>query len=94
MTDENYGINIKYFANPIYNNALVGITWNGRAVYDFEEMVRCLLDNNIVYTFEDAVDFIEFLCIKESQYIGENAPIIIYPQGFIDNYKYIKCQYN
>lgn len=33
---------VKYLTNDSYDDALIGVTEGGQAVYDFEKMVICL----------------------------------------------------
>jgi len=66
------------FENPSYCEAFIGITTDGRAVYDFEKMCGCLMDEDDM-TYEDAVEFIEYNTIRAIPYIGHMAPEVMYP---------------
>lgn len=66
------------FENYSYDDALVGVTEDGRAVYDFDRMVRWLVDTE-GFTDEEAIEWIEYNTIRALPYMGEEAPIIMYP---------------
>lgn len=67
-----------YLVNYGYDNALIGVTEDGRAVYDFDKMVDCLVDEE-GWTDEEAVEWIECNTIRALPYMGDRAPIIMYP---------------
>lgn len=60
-----------------YDEALIGVTTDGRAVYEFEKMVECLV-NKEGWSDIDAIDWIEYNTIRSLPYFGSKAPIIIY----------------
>lgn len=64
--------------NYSYDDALVGVTEDGRAVYDFERMVRWLVETEGMDELE-AVEWIEYNTIRALPYAGDRAPIIMYP---------------
>ena len=64
--------------NYSYDDALIGVTEDGRAVYDFDRMVRWLVDTE-GFTDEEAIEWIEYNTIRALPYMGEEAPIIMYP---------------
>lgn len=66
--------NIIVFSNPDYTDALIGITSNNNAVYDYDLMVEWLVNHEDM-DFEEAADFI---CYNSSYYYGENYPVIYY----------------
>lgn len=62
-----------------YEDALIGVSFDGRAVYDYELMVNCLVERDDC-TPEDAIEWIEYNTLRAIEYIDENhRPIIIYP---------------
>ena len=63
--------------NYSYDDALVGVTEDGRAVYDFDKMVKWLMDEEY-WTEEEAVEWIEYNTIRALPYMGPSAPIIMY----------------
>ena len=69
---------IKYLVNESYDDALVGVSEDGRAIYDYDKMVDWLVDK-YNWTDEEAVEWIEYNTIRALPYFGEGAPIIMYP---------------
>ena len=66
------------FTDYSYDDALIGVTNDNRAVYDYEKMIDWLVKNQD-FTVEDAYDWIDYNTIRALPYAGPNAPIIIYP---------------
>lgn len=66
------------FESPGYASAFVGVTEDGRAVYDFEKMVQCLQEEDGMEQI-DAIEFIEYNTIRAIPYIGPFAPVVFYP---------------
>lgn len=66
------------FHSPDYDEAIVGVTDESRAVYDYDKMVRILVERDGL-TEEAAIDFIENDTMRVIPYAGEYAPIIMYP---------------
>ena len=62
------------YDNPSYDDALIGITSDNRAVYDYDKMIEWLVANEEM-NYEEAADFI---CWNDSFYYGEGYPLIIY----------------
>lgn len=62
------------FSNPSYDDALVGITNDNRAVYDYEKMIEWLITNEDM-DYDEAADFV---CWNDSFYYGEGYPLIIH----------------
>lgn len=69
--------NTLVFDNPDYDNAIIGVTHDGKAVYDYEEMVHCLINEEHM-SDEEAMDFIDYNTIRSLPYAGEYAPVIVY----------------
>lgn len=65
------------FDGEEYDDALIGITTDNRAVYEFEKMVDCLM-NKYGWSDLEAIEWIEYNTIKALPYFGANAPIIMY----------------
>lgn len=66
------------FCNPSYEDALIGITEDGRAVYDYQKMVAWLVEHDGMNE-EDAEEWIAYNTIGALPYAGGGAPIIMYP---------------
>ena len=66
------------FSDFSYDDALIGVTEDGRAVYDFEKMVDWLVETE-EWTQEEAIEWIEYNTIRALPYMGPRAPIVMYP---------------
>ena len=65
------------FENESYDDALIGVSQDGRAIYSFEKMVEWLMNkDNITQT--EAIEFIEFNTIRAIPYAGAKAPIVMF----------------
>lgn len=64
------------FDNPDYDDAIIGVTDEGRVVYDFDAMVKILVERDGMDETE-AIEFIEYNTIRALPYAGENPPIIM-----------------
>lgn len=62
------------FESPSYDTAFVGITEDGRAVYEYEKMVKHLVETDNM-TDEEAEEFIQYNTIRSLPYY-ENSPIV------------------
>ena len=65
------------FDNPDFDKAIIGVTHDGKAVYDYDKMVYCLMKEDKI-SEEEAVDFIDYNTIRSLPYAGEYAPVIVY----------------
>lgn len=66
------------FDGPEFDEAIIGVTDEGRVVYDYNKMVRCMMQQDEI-TEEEAIEFIEYNTIRALPYFGPNAPIIMHP---------------
>lgn len=66
------------FDNFAYDDAIIGISSDGRAVYDYEKMVEDLVANE-EFTYAEAEDWLDYNAIRSLPYAGESAPIVMYP---------------
>lgn len=66
------------FSDFSYDDALIGITEDNRAVYDYNLMVDWLMRTE-GWSYEDSVEWIDYNTIRALPYAGEGAPIIMYP---------------
>lgn len=64
------------FDNYAYDNSIIGTTFDGRAIYDFDKMVEELMTDEC-WTEDEAIDWIEFNTIRALPYGGEKAPMIV-----------------
>ena len=65
------------FANYSYDDALIGISDDNRAIYDYDLMVEWLITNE-GFTEEEAADWISYNTVRSLPYMGSGAPIIMY----------------
>lgn len=63
--------------NYSYDDALIGVTEDNRAIYDFDKMVQWLIHTEN-FTQEEAIEWIEYNTIRALPYMGERAPVIMY----------------
>lgn len=68
---------VKYLVNESYDDALIGVSDDGRAIYDFDKMVEHLMSK---YGWSDmeSIEWIETNTLRALPYFGEDAPIIMY----------------
>ena len=66
------------FDNMSYDGSIVGVTTDGRVVYDYDKMVEELMEDEQC-SYEEAADWIDYNTIRALPYTGENGPIIMYP---------------
>lgn len=64
--------------NPDYLSAILGISEDGRLIYSYDAMVEHLMLHDCM-TCEEAMEFIDFNTIRAIPYMGQKAPIILYP---------------
>ena len=63
------------FDCPDYDDAVVGVSEDGRVVYDYDKMVEILVERDGMEEIE-AIEFIEYNSIRALPYV-ENAPIVM-----------------
>ena len=67
-----------YFTNYSYEDALVGVSEDGRAIYDYYKMVDWLMKEE-GWTDIEAIEWIETNTLRAIPYMGNKAPIVMYP---------------
>jgi hypothetical protein len=67
------------FDNYSYDNSIIGTTFDGRAIYSFEKMVKELM-NDEGWTEEEAIEWIEYNTLRALPYGGEKAPMVVYTE--------------
>ena len=65
------------FDNMSYDGSIIGVTTDDRVVYSYDKMVEELMQDE-EWSYEDAVEWIDYNTIRALPYAGENAPIIMY----------------
>ena len=78
LLEDNGYEEIMYLTNYSYDSALIGVSDDNRAVYDYDKMVAWLVDNH-GFTQMDAVDYIDYNTIRAIDYTDGDTPIIMYP---------------
>ena len=66
------------FTDYSYDDALVGVTEDNRAVYDYNKMVDWLMREES-WSMDEAIEWIEYNTIRSLDYMGPEAPVVIYP---------------
>ena len=69
------------FKNDSYDDALIGVSHDNRAIYSYEKMVEWLCKRDGI-TEEQAREWIDYNTIRAIPYFGDKAPIVMY--GLID----------
>lgn len=62
--------------NMSYDNSIIGTTFDGRVIYDYDNMVMELM-NDEGWSFEEAVDWLEYNTIRSLGYMGDKAPVVV-----------------
>ena len=71
---------VVFLVNSSYDSALVGVTNNRRAVYNYELMVEYLVKEEGFEDEYEARDFIDYNTLRALPYFGKAAPIVYYPK--------------
>lgn len=76
LVDNGYE-DITILSNYSYDTALIGVTEDGRAVYDYDLMVEWLMETEGWDEIE-AVEWVDYNTIRALPYMGESAPVIVH----------------
>lgn len=76
LSNEGYE-NAIVFENPCYDDAIIGMSTDGKVVYDYDKMIEHLVVSDCM-SAEEAADFISYNTIRTLPYIGPDAPIIMF----------------
>lgn len=68
---------VKYLVNFSYDDALIGVSHDGRAIYNFDLMIDWLMEKE-GWSDIEAIEWLEFNTIRALPYMGKDAPIIMY----------------
>lgn len=66
------------FKDYDYRTAIIGVTTDNRLVYDFNMMIDYLMKEDD-FTYDEAAEWIDYNAVRSLPYVGEDAPIIMYP---------------
>lgn len=64
------------FDNVSYDNSIIGTTFDGRAIYDYDLMVSEFMSDEEC-TSDEAIDWIEYNTLRSLPYAGEKAPLVV-----------------
>ena len=64
------------FENPSFDKAIIGVTEDGRVVYDYDLMIEAAMEEE-GWTEQASIDWIEYNTIRSLAYI-DNGPVIIF----------------
>ena len=70
----------KVFDNTLgfdYADAFIGMSHDGRAVYSYDRMIEHIMLKE-GWSYEDAVEWIDYNTIRALPYGGDNSPIVVY----------------
>lgn len=59
-----------------YDKSIIGLTEDGRLVYDFDKMVKEFAEDEQCDEL-DAIEWLEYNTMRDLPYMGERAPIVI-----------------
>ena len=65
------------FDNMSYDGSIIGVTTDDRVVYSYDKMVEELMQDE-EWSYEDAVEWIDYNTIRALPYAGPKGPIIMY----------------
>ena len=65
------------FCSDSYDDALIGVSEDGRAIYDFDLMVEWLMKQDDMDETA-AIEWIEYNTIRSLPYVGDKAPIVMF----------------
>ena len=74
---------IKYLTNYSYDDALIGVSNDNRAIYDYNKMIDWLM-NKEGWSDNEAIEWIEYNTVRALPYFGEGAPIIMYGFEYLE----------
>lgn len=64
------------FNNPYFDRSIVGTTFDGRVIYDYDLMVAELMTDEGM-SEESACDFISYNTLRALPYMGEKQPLVV-----------------
>lgn len=67
---------VEIFQNFSYDSALIGVSHDNRAIYDYQKMIEWLVQHT-GWSEEDAIDWINYNTL--GAIYGDSKPIIMYP---------------
>lgn len=71
------------FDNFAYDNSIIGMTFDGRAIYEYNRMAHELSKDNCM-SIDEAMEWIDYNTIRALNYISGKKPIIVYDDAWFD----------
>lgn len=68
---------VKYLTDYSYDTALIGVSEDRRAIYDYDLMIEWLMEEK-GWSAEESIDWVCYNTMRAIPYMGEGAPIIMY----------------
>ena len=78
LLDNGYEGTVIFGKDCPYDSALIGVSSNGCAIYDYNRMVEWLT-TEYGWDETEAIEWIDYNTIRSLPYAGEGAPIVMYP---------------
>ena len=73
---------VMFLTDYSYDDALVGVTTDKRAVYNYDAMVSWLVEQEDFEDDIEAMEWIDYNTIRAIPYFGSTAPVIYYPKYY------------
>ncbi len=67
---------VKFLTNFSFDTALIGVSHDDRAVYDYDLMVEWLTTEE-GFTEQEAVEWIDYNTIRALPYMGNDGPVVL-----------------
>ena len=67
-----------FFENPSFVQAITGITDSGQLIYNYDLMIESAMEEQ-EWSYEDAVEWIDYNTLRTIPYMGELHPIVSFP---------------
>lgn len=76
---------VTIFESPNYDSAIIGMSNEGRVIYDYEKMAEYLMDTDDM-TYEEAIEFIEYNTIRAIPYFPNGPTVLMEIPDMDDEY--------
>ena len=73
---------VMFLTDYSYDDALVGVSTDKRAVYNYDAMVEWLVEEEGFEDDIEAAEWIDYNTIRAIPYFGSTAPVIYYPKDY------------
>lgn len=65
------------FSDFSYDTAMIGVSEDNRAIYDYDLMVEWLVEKE-GFAEDEAMEWIDYNTLRALPYFGSDAPIVLY----------------